>query len=85
VLFGQLDDNGKFLRVGDEDHGNAVDAVACVFGCVPLVQKDVSEVSLTIAADNFGSASVHIRYSSNCVFDLIIKTWPSAIALKLVG
>jgi hypothetical protein len=85
LLFGQLDYNGKFLRVGDEDHGNAVDAVACVFGSELFAKKNVPEVSLAIAADNFGSASVRIRYSSNCVLDLIIKTWPAATAVELVG
>ncbi len=48
-----------------------------------FIEENVPQMASAIRADNLGSISIGIGMSRNGSWNLIIKTWPSAVAIEL--
>src|SRR5690606_35814840 len=52
---------------------------------ISFTDKYVTQVTATIITGNFCTSSVRVRRLFYHYFNFIIKTWPAAVRLKLVG
>ena len=68
----------------EEPEGACVYAMARIFFCEFLSEKNMSEVTTAIAADDFRTPSVGIGDPPDCAWDLVIKAWPSAVGIKFI-
>lgn len=50
----------------------------------PFSEKNVAEVSSTIAAENFCPVTVGVRHPGNRTLNLLVETWPPAVGIELV-
>ena len=69
--------------VGDEVHADAVDAVPSIFLGEMFANEDVSKVSAAVGTLYFGADPIGVRQPLHGARDLIVKTGPPAICLKL--
>lgn len=55
----------------------------CILLRESFIEENVPQMASAIRADNLGAISIGIGMSSNGPWNLIIKTWPTAVAIEL--
>jgi hypothetical protein len=74
----------KLLLVRNEIHRNRIHTVSSVLLRQPLTQKHMPQMRPTISTCNLGANPIRIHTPLNSTGNLIIKTRPPTIRLKLV-